>query len=358
MDGFPLCSIDDVIERARGGRTGQRTGSRFRGWRTSPATSSERSHRRLSPCLRGTGAPSGLADGPRADAPHRAAGRAAASDRHALAAVVEHVSELHEIEPPGWIQEPERFVDIPDFFMLGWHRDLETAVYAPASFIPHGALTNARPRRARRTACLDPRITAGSESFSMSCRRRSKRAACAATSTSSAAHRLRPRLPRRRRTGCGHVYLVVVGGLSTGYGGDRTRKDVGVRIDETKDEVLGRGENRRRAPRTGRQPARPRGGAVRAARRRCAGEDRLQQPRNRRHRRLGRVPAGDEGIRGAGAGPTGHQALGRGAWHRRGSDAIRICERAYPGWVVMEKTRRESTGSPTGARNAASRCPS
>jgi len=72
----------------------------------------------LSPCLRGTGAPSGLADGPRADAPHRAAGRAAASDRHALAAVVEHVSELHEIEPPGWIQEPERFVDIPDFFML------------------------------------------------------------------------------------------------------------------------------------------------------------------------------------------------------------------------------------------------
>ena len=63
--------------------------------------------------------------------------------------MVEHVSELHEIEPPGWIQEPERFVDIPDFFMLGWHRDLETAVYAPASFIPHGALTNARPRRAR-----------------------------------------------------------------------------------------------------------------------------------------------------------------------------------------------------------------
>ena len=39
-------------------------------------------------------------------------------------------------------------------------------------------------------------------------------------------------------------------------------------------------------------------------------------------------------------------------------DAVRICERAYPGWVVMEKTRRESTRSPTRARNAASRCPS
>ena len=39
-------------------------------------------------------------------------------------------------------------------------------------------------------------------------------------------------------TGCGHVYLVVGGALITGYGGDRTRKDVGVRIDEAKDEVL------------------------------------------------------------------------------------------------------------------------
>ena len=109
----------------------------------------ESSHRRLSPCLRGTGAPLGLADGPRADAPHRAAGRAAASDRHGLAAVVEHVSELHELEPPGWSQEPERFVDIPDFFMLGWHRHLETAVYAPAPFILHGALANARDLDAR-----------------------------------------------------------------------------------------------------------------------------------------------------------------------------------------------------------------
>ena len=36
------------------------------------------------------------------------------------------------------------------------------------------------------------------------------------------------------------------------------------------------------------------------------------------------------------------------------SDAIRICGRTQPGWVVVEKTRRESTR----ARNAASRCPS
>lgn len=63
--------------------------------------------------------------------------------------MVEHVSELHELEPPGWSQEPERFVDIPDFFMLGWHRHLETAVYAPAPFILHGALANARDLDAR-----------------------------------------------------------------------------------------------------------------------------------------------------------------------------------------------------------------
>ena len=39
-------------------------------------------------------------------------------------------------------------------------------------------------------------------------------------------------------TGCGHVYRVGGGALITGYGGDRTRKEVGVRIDEAKDEVL------------------------------------------------------------------------------------------------------------------------
>ena len=35
-----------------------------------------------------------------------------------------------------------------------------------------------------------------------------------------------------------HVYLVGGGALITGDGGDRTRKDVGVRIEEAKDEVL------------------------------------------------------------------------------------------------------------------------
>ena len=90
---------------------------------------------------------------------------------------------------PGGAKSRSGFVDIPDFFMLGWHRHLETAVYAPAPFIPHGALANARDldARGRERHVWIRGFTAGSESSSMSCRRRSKRAACAATSTSSAA---------------------------------------------------------------------------------------------------------------------------------------------------------------------------
>ena len=49
----------------------------------------------------------------------------------------------------------------------------------------------------------------------MSCRPRSKRAACPAT-----------------------CYLVGGGALVTGYGGERTTRDVGARIDEAEDEVL------------------------------------------------------------------------------------------------------------------------
>ena len=36
----------------------------------------------------------------------------------------------------------------------------------------------------------------------------------------------------------GHAYLVGGGAMITGYGRDRTTKDVDVRIDEAKDEVM------------------------------------------------------------------------------------------------------------------------
>ena len=60
-----------------------------------------------------------------------------------LAAMVEHVCELHDLEPPAWSQEPERFLDIPHFF-TNRYRYGETMVYAPAAFLRHGALANAR----------------------------------------------------------------------------------------------------------------------------------------------------------------------------------------------------------------------
>ena len=65
------------------------------------------------------------------------------------------------------------------------NRDLRAGGVHPA----RRARECARRRRARRrTACLDPRITAGSESFSMSCRRRSTRAATSTSSSSAARH--------------------------------------------------------------------------------------------------------------------------------------------------------------------------
>ena len=65
-----------------------------------------------------------------------------------LAAMVEHVCELHDLEPPAWSQERERFVDIPHFFTTR-HDYIETVVYAPAAFVRHGALANARDLDAR-----------------------------------------------------------------------------------------------------------------------------------------------------------------------------------------------------------------
>ena len=65
-----------------------------------------------------------------------------------LAAMVEHVCELHDLEPPVWSQAPERFLDIPHFF-TNRYRYSETVVNAPAAFVRHGALANARDLDAR-----------------------------------------------------------------------------------------------------------------------------------------------------------------------------------------------------------------
>ena len=66
-----------------------------------------------------------------------------------LAAMVEHVCELHDLEPPAWSQEPERFLDIPHFF-TNRYRYGETMVYAPAAFLRHGAGLGPRAQSRRR----------------------------------------------------------------------------------------------------------------------------------------------------------------------------------------------------------------
>ena len=85
-----------------------------------------------------------------------------------------------------------------------------------------------------------------------------------------------------------HVYLVGGGALITGYGRERTTRDLDARIDEAKDEVLAAAKTA--AERNGLDE---RWLHVEAAQFVPRGEDRC----------FGRVPAGDEGIRGPGAGP-------------------------------------------------------
>ena len=138
----------------------------------------------------------------------------------------------------------------------------------------------------------------------------------------------------------GHVYLVGGGAMITGYGRDRTTKDVDVRIDEAKDEVLA---------------------AARAVGERHGLDERWLD--------LGAaqfVPRGDDvraktihnspGLLVTGASAEHLLAMKVFAGRRpdledvkhlagilritRTGDAIRICERAYPGWLVMERTRR------------------
>lgn len=66
-----------------------------------------------------------------------------------LAAVAEHLCELHGMEPPAWSQERERFLRIP--WIVGVTREMqrESTAFAPAAFIRHGAIANPRELDAR-----------------------------------------------------------------------------------------------------------------------------------------------------------------------------------------------------------------
>ena len=138
----------------------------------------------------------------------------------------------------------------------------------------------------------------------------------------------------------GHVYLIGGGAMITGYGRDRMTKDVDVRIDEAKDEVL----------------------AAAAA----IGE---RHGLDERWLDLGAaqfVPRGDDARAKTIHNSPGLLVTGASAEHllamkvfagrrpdlddikhlagilgiTRTSDAIRICEQSYPGWLVRGRTRR------------------
>ena len=133
-----------------------------------------------------------------------------------LAAVVERVSELHGLEPPAMEPGAGAVRGHAGVFLLSCHRHLGTVVYAPAAFIRQGALAN---------ACdLDAR---GGERLSGFLDRDRIRQLFDELSAALPARGVR-----------GPVYLVGGGALITGYGRDRTTKDVDVRIDEAKDEVF------------------------------------------------------------------------------------------------------------------------
>ncbi|MYH27691.1 MAG: hypothetical protein F4137_02315 [Acidobacteria bacterium] len=138
----------------------------------------------------------------------------------------------------------------------------------------------------------------------------------------------------------GHVYLIGGGAMITGYGRDRTTKDVDVRIDEAKDEVLAAaaaiGERYGLDERwldLGAAQFVPRGDDVRAKTVHNS-PGLLVTGASAEHLLAMKVFAG----RRPDLDDIKHLAGILGI--RRTSTAIRICERAYPGWLVMERTRR------------------
>lgn len=69
-----------------------------------------------------------------------------------LAAVTEHLAWEHELEPPEWVHEPDRFCD-PPWLVADWPKgepsDVDPERFSPPAFRRHGTLIDPRS--------LDPR---------------------------------------------------------------------------------------------------------------------------------------------------------------------------------------------------------
>ena len=66
-----------------------------------------------------------------------------------LAAVVEHIARLHDHPVPAWVDEPERFLDLPCVFARGRVIGYDSVLFAPAAFIRHSVLPDPRDLDAR-----------------------------------------------------------------------------------------------------------------------------------------------------------------------------------------------------------------
>lgn len=66
-----------------------------------------------------------------------------------LAAVVEHIARLHGHPVPAWVDEPERFLDLPWVVARSRLAGLESVLYAPAAFTRHSVLPDPRDLDAR-----------------------------------------------------------------------------------------------------------------------------------------------------------------------------------------------------------------
>ena len=61
-----------------------------------------------------------------------------------LAAMVEHLARLHGLEPPVWVDEPERFLDTPWVLSPVPVIRMDALMFAPAAFLRHGAIPDPR----------------------------------------------------------------------------------------------------------------------------------------------------------------------------------------------------------------------
>ncbi len=61
-----------------------------------------------------------------------------------LAAMVEHVATVHGHPVPGWVEEPERFLDRTWVVAKTPVIRLNSLMYAPAAFLRHGAIPDPR----------------------------------------------------------------------------------------------------------------------------------------------------------------------------------------------------------------------